>query len=121
MQTGVYVIYFIDFFLLCLIAFCKQLLQVRRCLLWLGVFRIVLGYVAGEAGWIVSEVGRQPWTIQGLLPVNVAISGVNVSSVRTTFILFAVIFTVLLVAEVGILLREIIKGPEDIDKPLKLM
>ena len=47
-----------------------------------------LAYIAGQAGWIVSEVGRQPWAIQDILPVQAAISSLEVSSVITTFMLF---------------------------------
>ncbi|MDE6270535.1 MAG: cytochrome ubiquinol oxidase subunit I, partial [Muribaculaceae bacterium] len=46
-----------------------------------------------------------PWTIQDLLPVGAAISGVPASNVQTTFWLFAAVFTFLLVAEVSIMLR----------------
>ena len=73
---------------------------------------IPLGYIATQTGWIVAEVGRQPWTIQDLLPVGAAVSGLEVGSVRTTFFIFAILFTVLLIAEIGIMLREIRRGPE---------
>ena len=50
--------------------------------------------------------------IQDMLPVNAAISKLEVGSVQTTFFLFLLLFTVLLIAEVGILLKAIKKGPE---------
>lgn len=74
---------------------------------------IPLGYIAGQAGWIVAEVGRQPWAIQDLLPTGVAVSKLDVGSVQTTFFLFLVLFTILLIAEIRIMLREIKKGPEN--------
>ena len=52
-------------------------------------------YVAGQAGWIVAEVGRQPWTIQDLLPVGVAVSQLSPMNVMITFFLFVVLFTLL--------------------------
>lgn len=79
----------------------------RRLLLHAGLWSIVLAYAAQQAGWIVAEVGRQPWAIQDLLPVNAAVSGVSAGAVQTTFCVFLVIFTVLLVAEVRILCRAI--------------
>ena len=71
-----------------------------------------LVYLCGQAGWIVAEVGRQPWTIQGLLPVNVAISNVSVAAVKTTFFLFLAIFALFLVIEIRIMIGAIKKGPE---------
>ncbi len=67
-------------------------------------------YLCSEAGWIVAEVGRQPWTVQDLLPVGAAISDIPASSVIVTFWMFAIIFTLLLVAEVGIMIHWIKKG-----------
>ena len=60
----------------------------------------------------VAEVGRQPWAIQGLLPVNVATTDIGTGSVQTTFFMFLAIFTLLLVAEIKIMLKQIKIGPE---------
>ncbi len=60
-------------------------------------------WVCSEAGWAIAEVGRQPWTIQDLLPTCAAISDIPASSVVTTFWMFAAVFTILLVAEVSIM------------------
>ena len=81
-------------------------------LLWLAIFCIPLVYVCGQCGWIVAEVGRQPWTIQGLLPVNVAISSLSVQAVMTTFFIFLAVFALFLIIEIRILLGAIRKGPE---------
>ena len=64
-------------------------------------------YIAGQCGWIVAEVGRQPWAIQGLLPVNAGVSSLSSGHVVATTCIFAVIFTALLVAEIRIMLRAI--------------
>lgn len=87
-------------------------LDSKRPLLLAGLWSIPLVYLAGQAGWVVAEVGRQPWAIQDLLPVNAAVSQLSPASVQTTFWLFLVLFTVLLVAEVRILCGAIRKGPE---------
>ena len=63
------------------------------------------------AGWIVAEVGRQPWAIQDILPTSASISKLATSSVQTTFFLFLILFTILLIAEVGIMVKAIKKGP----------
>jgi len=89
----------------------KQI-QKATWLLWICVWTIPLGYVAGELGWAVAEVGRQPWAIQDVLPLNAAISHISTDSVKITFFLFLILFTALLLAEVRIMLKQIRKGPE---------
>lgn len=84
----------------------------RRWLLWIAVWSIPLAYLASQAGWVVTEVGRQPWAIQNLMPVGIAASKIPSGSVSVTFFLFLVLFTALLVAEVSILTRQIKIGPE---------
>ena len=79
---------------------------------WVALCSIPLVYLAGQAGWIVAEVGRQPWVIEGLLPTKAAVSSVSVGAVQTTFFLFVAIFTLFLAIEIRILLKAIQKGPE---------
>lgn len=78
---------------------------------WVALCSIPLVYIAGQAGWIVAEVGRQPWAIQDLLPVNAAVSSLSAGAVRTTFFVFVAVFTLFLVIELRILVRAIRKGP----------
>ena len=85
----------------------KGKLEQARWMHWLGLASIPMVYAAGQAGWVVAEVGRQPWAIQDLLPVNAAVSQLSSSSVMVTFFLFLVIFTILLIAEVKILCKAI--------------
>jgi cytochrome d ubiquinol oxidase subunit I len=61
-------------------------------------------------------VGRLPWAIQDILPTGASISKLATSSVQITFFVFLVLFTVLLIAEIGIMLKAIKKGPEIDDK-----
>lgn len=64
-------------------------------------------YIAGQCGWILAEVGRQPWAIQGLLPTSAAVSSLSVGNVIMTTVIFAVLFTALLVAEIRIMCNAI--------------
>ena len=89
----------------------KKRLPNMKWLLWTALLSIPLVYIAGQAGWIVAEVGRQPWTIEGLLPVKAAVSSVSVAVVQTTFFLFVAIFTLFLAIEIRILIKAIKKGP----------
>ena len=86
----------------------QQLTWLQHVALW----SIPLVYLAGQAGWIVAEVGRQPWVIEGLLPTKSAVSSVSVGAVQTTFFLFVAIFTLFLAIEIRILLKAIKHGPE---------
>lgn len=81
-----------------------------RKVLWVCLLSIPLGYIAAEAGWIVAEVGRQPWAIQDLLPVHIAATQLGKVNVQISFWIFAVLFTALLIAEVKIILAQIKKG-----------
>ena len=98
--------------LLCVWFAWKDRIGNMRWLLWAALCCIPLVYICGQSGWIVAEVGRQPWTIQGLLPVNVAISSLSAGAVKTTFFVFLAVFALFLVIEIRILLDAIRKGPE---------
>ncbi len=76
---------------------------------WLAIITIPLAYLCSMSGWIVAEVGRQPWTIQDLMPNKVAISDLSAGYVQTTFWIFAVVFTALLIADVSIICKQISK------------
>lgn len=85
-----------------------------RKMRWFHILTIVclpLVYLASQSGWIVAELGRQPWTIQDILPVRAAVSSIEASSVMITFALFALLFTVLLVAEINIMVKSVKEGP----------
>ncbi|WP_457596300.1 cytochrome ubiquinol oxidase subunit I [Hydrogenimonas sp.] len=88
-------------------------LERHRVFLTAALWSLPLGYLAQEAGWIVAEVGRQPWAIQDMLPVGMATSNIANTNVVVTFWLFAILFTALLIAEVKIMTRQIALGPKE--------
>jgi len=61
---------------------------------------------------MVAELGRQPWTIQDMLPVSVAVSDISSSSIARTFYIFLFLFTTMLIVEISILCKQIKRGPE---------
>lgn len=77
-----------------------------------ALFSIPLGYIASEAGWIVTEVGRQPWAIQDLMPVGIAATKIATTNVMISFFMFAILFTLLLIAEIKIMTKQINIGPK---------
>ncbi len=104
--------FFILLFILKLFYLRKGTLQEKKWLLYAGIISVPLVYICSQAGWIVAEVGRQPWTIQDLLPIKAAVSGNSVSDVTTTLVIFFVLFSILLAAELRIMFNIIKKGPE---------
>jgi cytochrome d ubiquinol oxidase subunit I len=103
--------FFILMFVLTLYFLYNGKFEKNRWFLRIALLSIPLPYIAGELGWILTEMGRQPWIIQDLLPVSVAVSRISAGSVQITFWMFAVLFTVLLIAEVSIMVRQIKSGP----------
>ncbi len=83
---------------------------------WFAIILVPLAYIASESGWLVAEFGRQPWTIQDMLPTWVAISDIDGAAVALTFFLFLFLFTLMLCVEINILLKQIKKGPEYTEK-----
>jgi len=83
-----------------------------KWLCWAAIIMLPLAYIASESGWIVAEMGRQPWTIQDMLPTWAAASDLQSGSVMLTFALFLILFTTMLAVEISIMLKQIKKGPE---------
>lgn len=93
----------------------KGKIEKMKWLQWTSLLSIPLVYLAGQAGWVVAEAGRQPWAIEGLLPVKAAVSSLSTAAVQTTFFLFVAIFTLFLIIEMRIMVKAIKKGPETDD------
>lgn len=103
-----------------LLVYREDWLDRNRWFQMVAMLSVPLMWVCSEAGWAVAEVGRQPWTIQDLLPTCAAISDIPVSSVMTTFWMFAAVFTILLIAEVSIMCRYVEKkSTEELYTPEK--
>jgi len=108
-------LYFIILFIIVLFQISNDQISTKRILLRFCLWTIPVVYLATQAGWIVTEVGRQPWVIQDLMPTMAAVSKVSSASVQLTFWLFAVLFTALLIAEVMIMVRQIKIGPKELN------
>lgn len=111
--------YFMLFFVLVLFFVYKKenLLTGNRWIQIIAIASIPLVWICSEAGWIVAEVGRQPWTIEGLLPNCAAVSAIPTESVIITFFIFVAVFAGFLAAEFKIMLSQISKkSKEDLDK-----
>ena len=103
--------YFIAFFAIIWFLNHKDMLSKMRWIQFIAVVSIPLAYITSEAGWVIAEVGRQPWTIQDVLPAGYSVSNIPTASVKTTFFVFLAVFTALFIAEIKIMLRAIKNGP----------
>ena len=91
----------------------RRKLDAYPWLLKVAVWSLPLPWIAAEAGWIVAELGRQPWAIEGVLPTAVAVSNLGIGTVLSTLLGFVVLYTILLIVEMKLLLKAIRKGPEN--------
>ena len=77
----------------------------KRWLLKLFVISVPLGYIAIEAGWIVTEVGRQPWIIHGIMKTRDAVT--PMPGIVYSFYLFTAVYVSLALIVIFLLHRQI--------------
>ena len=82
-----------------------------RPALHLAVWMIPTPWIAAELGWFVAEYGRQPWTVDGVLPTAMSVSALSMTEVALTLVGFVLFYTVLFIIEMGLMLKYIRKGP----------
>ncbi len=70
-----------------------------------------LPWVAVESGWLLAELGRQPWAVEGVLPTFLGASSLTVAQIWTTIVGFTLLYGALAVVEVGLIVRTIRRGP----------
>ena len=78
-----------------------------------GVWIIPAPWIAAEMGWFVAEFGRQPWTVDGILPTAMSVSHLSVGDLAVTLVGFVALYTVLFIVEMGLMLKYIKKGPQE--------
>ncbi|SDI49036.1 cytochrome ubiquinol oxidase subunit I [Aliiruegeria lutimaris] len=82
-----------------------------RPALRLAVWMIPAPWIAAELGWFVAEFGRQPWTVDGVLPTVMSVSHLSVADLAITLAGFVTFYSVLFVIEMSLMLKYIRKGP----------
>jgi cytochrome d ubiquinol oxidase subunit I len=97
----------------------KMIIRHKK-LLRLWVISIPLGYAAMEFGWIVREVGRQPWSIYHIMRTETGISNVTPGMVWFSLVLFIAIYSLLFVFFIKFFLKIISEGP-DFKSPLPVL
>lgn len=92
----------------------KPTLENQRTLLKILLYSVPLPYIAGQLGWIVAELGRQPWIVYGLLKTSDAISpAVTVGQVWLSLIGFTFIYGMLGAIGIYLIVKYAKKGPDD--------
>jgi cytochrome bd ubiquinol oxidase subunit I len=94
--------------------------RLNRWWLRLLPFAIVLPFLANTAGWVMTEMGRQPWVVYGQLRTLDGVSpAVGAGSVGLSLAAFTLVYGLLLVVTVGLLLRQVAAGPPEADDDQK--
>jgi cytochrome d ubiquinol oxidase subunit I len=81
-------------------------------LLKILIYCIPLPYLAASLGWTVTEVGRQPWIVYGIMKTADAASPVSASQVGVSLLAFAVVYTVLGIVCFYLITKNARKGPK---------
>jgi cytochrome d ubiquinol oxidase subunit I len=88
-----------------------------RWLLTAWVFSMPLGYLAVECGWLVREIGRQPWVVYGVLRTDQAASTLPAATVATTLVMYAAIYAILTAVFIIFARRILDRGPDSEGSP----
>ncbi len=92
----------------------KGRVPTSKWLLRMAIIAPFMPLLGNSAGWIFTEMGRQPWIVFGLMPTAAGVSpGVSAGMVLTSLITFTLIYGILAVVEVGLMLRAIKQGPPE--------
>ncbi|MDR7130897.1 cytochrome d ubiquinol oxidase subunit I [Algoriphagus sp. 4150] len=92
----------------------KKSWQLKRWFLWLFVLATPLGFIALEAGWTVTEVGRQPWIIYEIMLTKDAVT--PIPGIQYSFFIFTAIYLSLTVIVTFLLYRQIKAVPETLNQ-----
>jgi cytochrome d ubiquinol oxidase subunit I len=85
----------------------------------IGVLSLALPFIGNSAGWIFTEMGRQPWSVYGVLKTASSVSpGVGATSMLISLIALTTLYAVLMVIEAGLLVRYVKAGPPSEDEVL---
>lgn len=88
----------------------------QRWLLWIIGLLTFSPFLVNTAGWLITEEGRQPWTVYGLFTTYESVSPTStVASVLTSNIIYFILFTALSITMVYLVIKQLKKGPQSVD------
>lgn len=91
--------------------FVRKRLTEHRWYLFIMLLAIPLPYIAIQLGWVLAEVGRQPWIVYGLLKTSDAVSPVAPGQVLTSLIAFVLVYGLLGMVGAYLIVKNAVKGP----------
>jgi len=109
--------YFIALFAVMFWQASKRQLEKHRWLLRVCLWSLPLPWLAAELGWYVAETGRQPWTIDGVLPTFLSVSSVSATNVVLSLLGFVILYSALAIVDVYLMVRVIREGPAFTTEP----
>jgi cytochrome d ubiquinol oxidase subunit I len=83
----------------------------NKAFLTLCILAIPLPWIAIEGGWLLAEIGRQPWAVDGVLPTFMGASSLTTTQVWITIAGFTLMYGVMAIIEIGLMVKTIKKGP----------
>jgi cytochrome d ubiquinol oxidase subunit I len=104
--------WFILLFILVYLGVSKGTYWTSKGLQKAALFTIPLPWIAISFGWMSAEIGRQPWTVFGVLPTFKSATPIDLVNVQATFFMFLVAFVVLGIAELKMLFTVVKNGPK---------
>lgn len=110
-------LYFIGLFSVSFYLCQRRRIANYRWFLRVLLFSLPLPWVAAEMGWLVAEVGRQPWVVEGYLPTFMGVSSLTSGAVEASLIGFVLFYSALAVIEVMLMVKYIRLGPDNLYSP----
>jgi len=104
---------FIVYFTYSFFSVSQHLVAGPKWFLYVSLGILPLPWISSELGWFVAENGRQPWTIDGVLPTFLSTSSISVGDVWISLIGFILFYTTLAVVEMYLMVKYIRLGPDE--------
>jgi cytochrome d ubiquinol oxidase subunit I len=104
--------WFILVFILAYMSVIKGTFVENRMVQKMALYSIPLPWLAISLGWMTAEIGRQPWTVFGVLPTANSVTPVDLVNVQATFFMFLAAFVILGIAELKMLFTVVKNGPK---------
>lgn len=105
---------FIGFFYAFLCIVHKRNIWDQRWFLKAALYSLPLPWIACLSGWFVTEHGRQPWTIFGVLPTNISSSAISATDIGLSFMMFVLFYTGLFIIEMYLMFKYARLGPSSL-------
>ena len=98
----------------------NPILYEKKWMLWIMGLTTFAPFLANTFGWMITEFGRYPWTVYGLFTIQQSVSpNVSVTSLLISNTVYFLLFTSLAITMIGLVVRELKKGPEYEEEQLR--